>query len=257
MNQTGIRFPKLDETLNAPLYAQVEATLKEMIEGVVYSPGEQIPSERELSETLGVSRMTVRRAVESLIHHGLLERRSTQGTYVKAPQVMRRVGKEFAQGLTQMLRMTGATPGSQLLLFDIIPAPLKIAEKLQIRLGESVAVLRRLRLANGAPFCIETSYIPQVLVPGLCAEDFALENTSLYAILRDRYRLEVAKNDETLKMSFATDGEAAYLGIKPKSPVLLLRSVVMDADGKPIEYLTSVNHPERVIFHSTAEVHSW
>ena len=256
MNATGIAPRKLDENLNAPLYVQVEATLKEMIEGVVYSPGEQIPSERELSEQLGVSRMTVRRAVESLIAVGLLERRSTQGTYVKAPQVMRRVGKEFAQGLTQMLRMTGAAPGSRLLLFEIVPAPKKIAEKLLVRVGEQLAVLRRLRLANTAPFCIETSYLPYKLVPGLCAEDFALENTSLYAILRDRYGIEVCKNDETLKISYALAEEAEYLGLKPNSPIILLRSVIMDENEQPIEYLKSVNHPDRVIFHSTAEIHS-
>ena len=86
--------------LNSPLYLQVEATLKEMIEGGDFSPGEQIPSERELSDQLGVSRMTVRRAVENLTHRGLLERRSTSGTYVRPPQVFRRMGKDVAVGLT-------------------------------------------------------------------------------------------------------------------------------------------------------------
>lgn len=254
--QTGTDLPKLNGPLHVPLYLQVEASLKEMIEGLVYSPGDQIPSERELSEALGVSRMTVRRAVENLTRRGLLERRSTQGTYVKQPQVLRRVGKEFAQGLTQMLRMTGAAPGSRLLLFEIIPAPVKIAEKLQLRVGEMAVVLRRLRLANGTPFCIETSYLPQKLVPGLCAEDFALENTSLYAILRERYAIEVSKNDETLKMSYATPEEAELLGLRPNSPIILLRSVISNENDQAVEYLKSVNHPERVVFHSTAVIRS-
>jgi GntR family transcriptional regulator len=254
--ETGTIFPKLNGPLHVPLYMQVEASLKEMIEGLVYSPGDQIPSERELSEALGVSRMTVRRAIENLTRRGLLERRSTQGTYVKQPQVLRRVGKEFAQGLTQMLRMTGATPGSRLLLFEINPAPVKIAEKLQLRVGEMVAVLRRLRLANDTPFCIETSYLPQKLVPGLCANDFALENTSLYGILRERYNIEVCKNDETLKISYATAEEAELLNLRTNGAVILLRSIISDENDRPIEYLKSVNHPDRVVFHSTTVIRS-
>jgi len=238
-----------------PLYLQVEATIKEMIEGVVYSPGEQIPSERELSEQLGVSRMTVRRAIENLIRHGLLERRSTNGTYVRQPQVLRRVGKDFALGLTQLLIMEGVTPGSRLLSFQVIRAPLKIAEKLQLRLGEPVIVLRRVRLANDIPFCIETSYLPADMLPGLSAEDFA-NNASLYDILQRRYGVSLVKNDETLKLSFATPEEAELLDLKVGAPVLLLRCVVMDENDRRIEYLVSVNHPDRVVFHSMTSLMS-
>lgn len=93
-----------------------------MIEGLVYSPGERIPSERELAEQLGVSRMTVRRAIENLIQRGLLERRSTSGTFVRQPQVYRRVGEDVAMGLTQMLREEGAVAGSKLLGFEVMLA---------------------------------------------------------------------------------------------------------------------------------------
>ncbi len=251
MSDTGITFPKLDETAFTPLYLQAEAMLKEMIEGVKYSPGEQIPSERELSEMLGISRMTARRAIENLIKHGLLERRSTQGTFVRQPEVMRMVGREFSLGLTQMLEVTGSKSNSQLLKFEIIPSNQKISEKLSLRLGERVAIVRRLRRVDSTPFCIETSYLPEKLVPGLSADDFSHENTSLYAILRERYHIYVSNNDETLKMSYATVEEAAHLGVKPGSPILLMRSVVMDEQGTHIEYVKSVNHPDRVIFRST------
>jgi GntR family transcriptional regulator len=241
--------------VSQPLYQQVEATLKEMIEGVVYSPGEQIPSERELSEQLGVSRMTVRRAIENLIRRGLLERRSTNGTYVRQPQVLRRVGKDFAQGLTQLLIGEGVAPGSRLISFQVIRAPLKIAEKLSLRLGEPVIVLKRVRSANDVPFCIETSYLPADLLPGLTAEDFT-HNASLYNLLRDRYSVQMVKNDETLKLSFATPEEGDLLDLKPGAPVLLLRCVVMDQNERRMEYLVSVNHPERVIFHSMSSLMS-
>jgi len=251
MSDNGINLPKLDETAYTPLYLQAEAMLKELIEGVKYSPGDKIPSERELSEMLGISRMTARRAVENLIKHGLLERRSTQGTFVRQPEVMRMVGREFSLGLTQMLETTGAIASSRLLNFEIIPANQKISEKLDLRLGENIATLRRLRMVDSTPFCIETSYLPEKLVTGLCAEDFRYEKSSLYTILRERYNIYVTHSDETLKISYATIDEASHLEVKPGSPILLMRSVVLDDQGRHIEYVKSVNHPDRVIFRST------
>lgn len=245
-------LPQLSST--APLYLQVEATLKEMIEDTVYTVGDQIPSERELSEQLGVSRMTVRRAVQNLTDHGLLERRSTNGTYVSEPQVLRGMGKEKTMGLNQLLNQSGVEAGSRLLHFEIIRAPLKVSEKLKIRLGSTVVCLRRLRTANEEPFCVETSYIPAQLVPDLKAEDFAAANSSLYEILQDQYGIEFEKNDETLKISFATLEEAECLEIQEGDPVILLRSVVFDVQGRRVEYLKSVNHPTRVVFHSTARL---
>ena len=246
---------KRPQIASKPLYLQVEATLKEMIEGVMYSPGDQIPSERELSDLLGVSRMTVRRAVENLIDRGLLERRSTNGTFVSRPQVMRRVDKDFVQGLTQLLKMEGVDPGSRLLSFQVVPAPLKIAEKLDLRLGASVIIFRRLRLADGLPFCVETSYLPSELLPGLSAEDFA-NNASFYDILRERYTVNMVKTDETLKLSFATPDEADLLELEAGDPVLLLRSIIIDHQERRMEYLVSVNHPERVVFHSMSSLNS-
>ena len=238
-----------------PLYLQVEATIKEMIDGVLYSPGDQFPSERELSETLGVSRMTVRRAVDNMTKRGLLERRSTNGTFVARPQVLRRVDKDFVQGLTQLLHNEGVDPGSKLLSFQIVPAPLKIAQKLDLRLGASVIAVRRLRSADGLPFCIETSYLPAELLPGLSAEDFA-NNASFYDILRERYGVNMVKNDETLKLSYATPDEASNLNLDPGDPVLLLRSIVLDQNDRRMEYVVSVNHPERVVFHSMSSLNS-
>ncbi len=229
-------------------------TLKEMIEDTTFSLGDQFPSERELSEQLGVSRMTVRRAIQNLIDHGLLERRSTSGTYVCQPQVLRGMGKEKTMGLTQLLQQDGVVAGSRLLSFEIDRAPLKIAEKLKIRLGTQVIILRRLRLANGEAFCVETSYIPYEIMPGLSAEDFSTPNASLYTIMQDCYNIRLDKNEETLKISFATLDEAEQLDIQEGDPVILLRSVVMDDNNRCVEYIKSVNHPTRVMFHSTAKL---
>jgi len=198
--------------------------------------------------------MTVRQAIENLTDRGLLERRSTRGTFVRQPQVLRNMGQEKTMGLTQMLRQDGVIPSSKLLSFELIMAPLKIAEKLNLRLGTTVAVLQRLRMVEGQPFCVETSYLPYDIVPGLAAGDFLLVDASLYAIMQDRYDIKLVKNDQTLKISFATYEEAELLGLQKGDPVMLLRSVVMDDNSRHVEYLKSVNHPDKVIFHSEANI---
>ena len=234
-----------------PLHGQVRAALQRIIEGSEYGPGDRIPSERELSERLGVSRMTVRRAIEDLARLGLLERRSTSGTYVREPKVLRGAGGP-ALSLSHRLRAGGAEPGSRLLSYEARPAPRKTAERLRLSVGEPLVVSRRLRLVNGQPFALESSYLPQALVPGLAAAD--LVDGSLYEVLRDRYGIVLGRSEDTISLSRATPDEAELLELEADAPILLLRSVVSEASGRPIEYLVSVNHPDRVAFRVTGRV---
>lgn len=233
-----------------PLYLQVQHTLKEMIEDEEFGPGEQIPSERELSDMLGVSRMTVRRAVESLIEMGLLERRSTNGTYVRLPSVIRNVGSGYSIGITQLLSEEGARAGSRLLSFEYARAPRKVADRLGLRVGESVVKIERLRLVNDIPFCIETSYIPAGFVPGMQSNDLAEKDTSLYALLKTRYGIAIVRSEGTVKISHCLHEEADLLNLSEGDPVMYMVAVVYDTNDNRVEYLKSVNHPERVAFRT-------
>lgn len=238
---------------HTPLYLQVQQTLKEMIEDEEFGPGERIPSERELSETLGISRMTVRRAVESLIQIGILERRSTSGTFVRQPSVIRHVGSGHPIGITQLLAGDGARPGSQLLAFEYTGAPRKVADHLGLRVGESVVKIQRLRLVNELPFCIETSYIPTSLVPDLQSGDIH-QNSSLYELLRTRYKLEIDRSEGSVKISRCLHEEAHLLDLKEGDPVMYMVAVVYDTSNNRVEYLKSVNHPDRVTFRTFRNV---
>jgi len=236
-------------TNHIPLYIQVQETLKEMIEDVEFGPGERIPAERELSGMLGVSRMTVRRAVENLITFGLLERRSTSGTYVREPQVVRHVGTHYPIGITQLLEQEGAQAGSRLLAFERMRAPRKVASYLNLRVGEVVIMFRRLRLVNGIPFCIETSYLSAELVPDLSAADFD-KNASFYRLMRERHGINIVRNEGVVKLSRCTQEEAELLDLEPGDPVMFMRAVSFDTDDRCIEYLKSINHPDRVAFRT-------
>ena len=137
-----------------------------------------------------------------------------------------------------MLQDKGAIAGSRLISFNIERTPLKIAEQLNLRIGAEVISIQRLRTVNGEPFCVETSYIPREIAPGLSQGELENPNASLYRIMQEQYGVRFARNDETLKISFATKEEADLLGLQHGDPVMLLRLVVSDVDGRPVEYLS-------------------
>jgi GntR family transcriptional regulator len=219
-----------------------------MIEGPGYSAGERIPSERELSERFRISRMTMRKAIDRLVMKGLLERRGTSGTYIPAPVIKRPiVGHMFSQGVSEIVRQCGGSPGSRLLFFEEQEANPRVAERLGIRAGDTLIVIRRMRTVNELPFCVETTHLPAARVPGLAADDL-FGTQSLYALLKDRYDIEMGGGDGTISVSTVTAQEASLLGLRRESAALIFRAVAFDKQGLPMEYLTSINHPQRVVF---------
>jgi GntR family transcriptional regulator len=104
-----------------------------------------------------------------------------------------------------------------------------------------------LRTVNELPFCVETSHLPADRVPGLAADDL-LGGQSLYHLLKARFNIDIGPGESTIAVARATAQEAQLLGLKPETPTLIYRSVVLDRQSRPIEYLTSVNHPQLVVF---------
>lgn len=236
-----------------PLYQQVEHTLKEMIDGIEFEPGDQIPSERELAEELHISRMTIRRAIESLIRQGKLERRSTSGTFVSEPNVIRQLTPGFVQSLSRQIQEKGGRAGSKLLMFEITRAPIKVAEYLNVRLGSQVFLVKRLRLTNKLPFCIETSYLPAGLFIGMTAEDIT-GHDSLYDYFHQTFNIIPNRSEDQLKIAYATEEEATLLGLQLGGPVFYFRSIVFTDSGSPFEFVKSINHPDKVVFTSSTSL---
>ncbi|MCG8509225.1 MAG: GntR family transcriptional regulator [Rhodospirillales bacterium] len=232
------------------LFEKAQQHILEIIESKDYFGGERIPSERDLAETLGIHRMTVRKAIERLIAKGLLERRGTSGTYIPEPVIKRPiVGHAFSISISEVVRQCGGIPGSRLLFFEHRTAGPRMAERLSIRRGDPIIAMKRQRTISGMPFCVETTYLPGNRVPGLAAEDL-IHDQSLYALLKERYNIEVGTNKRSLSASPVSAQDAEQLGLRKNELALIIRTVSVDTGGSPIEYLKSVNHPQRVIFTS-------
>jgi GntR family transcriptional regulator len=229
------------------VYLKAEQFVLEMIEGPDYSPGDRIPSERDLSERFGISRMTMRKAIDRLVRQRVLERRGTSGTYIPTPVIERPFDDAVSHSISEIVARSGGVPGGRLLFFEGAVATDRVAERLAIKPGAPLIVIRRLRTVNDVPFCVETSHLPTDRVPRLAADDL-IGGQSLYDILKKRYRIDVGASESTIAVAPATAQEATLLGLKPATPTLIYRSVIYDRQKRPIEYLTSVNHPQHVVF---------
>src|SRR5690606_29576947 len=192
----------------------VRVQLEELIGQL--SPGEPLPAERELAARLGVARMTLRRAVDSLVAEHRLLRRPGAGTFVAPPRVDQRLS---ATSFSTDMRSRGMVPGAHTVHARLQPAGMMLASVLEIRPHAMALNVRRVRTADGEPMALEDLHVPGDLVPGLTGED--LENSSFYTLLESRYGLTIASGTQSVEPHLVTDEEAELLHTSPGSAAFL------------------------------------
>jgi GntR family transcriptional regulator len=202
--------------------------------------GDAIPSERLLGVDLGVSRLTVRAALDELVREGYLTRRRGAGTFVAEPKV--------AKGMTitsfsDDMRQRGLTPGSRTLEFRTIPAGARLGRILHVSPSEPVLSVKRLRLADGEPMAVELLHVRESLFPGLNARD--LEQSSFYDLLERRYGIEIVGGTQTVEPTVTSEDESASLGVPLHSPALLFERVTRAANGDVVEFTSSIYRGDR------------
>mgnify|MGYP001102072529 CR=1 FL=1 len=215
---------------DAPRYVLIRERLRREILTGVYGLGDRIPSEESIAESSKVSRMTARRAVSDLVNDGLLHRRTGVGTFV--------VGRRFLRDQSRLVSFWEATvalgmrPSSKLIGKEAVPAPVEIANLLEIPEGELVYHIERLRQANGEPLAYHNVHVPASLFPGLVEQDLA--NQSLYALYR-QYGYPPTSGGQTIEARAADRRIAKLLGVPLHSPVLYIQRVTHALGGAPIE----------------------
>lgn len=219
-----------------PRYHQLKEILRERIRQGEWKPGDLIPSERELSETYGISRMTARQAVTDLVNDGVFYREQGKGTFVSQNRITQQLLR--LTGFTEDIRARGQRPSTRVLSAAMIPADETAAERLQVPEGTMVCCLRRLRLADDEPLAIEVSLLNFKGCEGLVDED--LEHQSLYQLLESKYGLSLAEAEQEIEAGLATGETAETLKIAVGSPVLFTRRTTYAERNRPIEYARSV-----------------
>lgn len=217
--------------LQKPLYLQIQEYLAEQIESGRLTPESRIPSERELSNDLGVSRMTVRRAITELVNEGLLERVQGSGTFVAKPKVEYAASELISY--SKAIRSRGFQVSRQLLEFDEAPASRRLAERLQVQIGHPLYRVVLLCLANRMPVILERAFFPCERCPDL--PEYDLEKTSIYDLLTEAYKIQVSHIDQTIESITASDIVARQLRVDEGFPLLMVTRVVSrQEDNRPV-----------------------
>ncbi|WP_435972449.1 GntR family transcriptional regulator [Streptomyces sp. Qhu_M48] len=202
-------------------------------------PGDAIPSERTLCATLGVSRPTLRAAVDELVATGLLVREHGRGMFV-APD-------KITQELVAENRAAGAprSPGSwtsTVLELRTVRAGARIGRRLAISPAAQLVRVTRLRHVDGAPIALENLHVPADLVPGLTVADM---EGGFYTHLRERRGIRTAHAVQSIEPTVLSEEEAALLDVPVLSPALLFDRTTSDTDGRPVEYVRSLYRGDR------------
>jgi GntR family transcriptional regulator len=219
-----------------PAHAQIERSLAEAIAAERLSPGDRLPPERELAARAGVSRMTLRQALDSLERRGLLERRVGRdgGTFVAEPKLE----LTGLSALSDQLRGLGLEAGAR-----VLSAEERAATPAEAELGPRVYEIVRVRLANGEPVALERTVLSAGVYPGLLDE--RLEG-SLYELIRSRYDAVPVRSVERLEPALASAPDARALGIAPRAPVMSVERTAYARSGRVVEISRDVFRGDRV-----------
>jgi DNA-binding GntR family transcriptional regulator len=228
-----------------PYYVQVIEALKDRINRGEWHVGDQLPGEQVLCEMFDVSRTVIRQALQSLMQEGLIVKRKGRGTFIAEPKISESLAQQLT-GFYEDMVSQGYTPLSQVLKQQIVPANAKVASNLEIAPGTQVIEIERLRLIQDEPLVLVTTYLPYALCPGLVQVD--LTHQSLYALLRERWGLTIARGRRILQAVQANEYEAGLLNVKKSSPLIMLDSVSYLNNGAPVEYYHALHRSDRLRF---------
>ena len=234
----------IDKSNPIPYYQQLADMLRhEIVEHRQDTDLFQLPSENDLCERHGISRATVRHALDVLERDGWIYREKGRGAFA----AVHRVEQELTQlvSTTEDMSNRGWSLQSKLISLERLTAPEHIAHALELDNQAQVYELCRLRIVNGEPISVQTAYLSCELCPKLEENDLTL---SLYRLLENRYGLRLWNADGILRARCASPVEAQLLQIHESMPVIYMERVTYAATGVPVEYLEAAWRGDRYDF---------
>lgn len=241
------KFSSADIDKNSPIpyHYQLTEIIRKLISQEQWRQGDKLPSEREFCETFEISRITVRKALDSLATEGLIQTTKGIGTFVSEQKYIEK-WESFPIGFTDSLANQGYRIETQVLTLETIPSTEKIFKELELSPKDLVLHLHRLRFIAQEPILIVSSYLPKYLVPEMQKNDFT--HKSLYQVLRSDYGLKIDKVKRGIEAVAATEKEAKLLQVELGAPLLQIESTSYTPDGKPVEYFIAKRRGDRTRF---------
>jgi len=237
---------KIDHKSKLPLYDQIERNLRDLMVNGHLKPGEAMPGEWDLADFYGVSRLTVRRALDELVRQNWLEKKHGVGTFVRQPSMASIAAGKLS--FTEQMRSIGREPSSRFISQRVTAATEKIARALHIQEGDPIIEITRVRLADNVPILLETACLSTAQFPSLESHDWS-QDESLYKVLSDEYEINISAMDHTIKPVTLTETEARYLKAQAGAVALLSQIIAYTPGGAPVEYAWSVSNGDKSEFY--------
>ena len=222
-----------------PAYQRIQSIILQKIESGGLRPGDAVPSERELAKIHQVSLMTARHALASMEREGVVERRRGIGTFVSAP----RIHFNRLMSYTEQMASRNLIASSQVLFARILDDEQEAAARLSLPPKTRIIKLERLRHAAGEPFALETCHLPEAQFPGFLQAPLGSE--SLFAILKQTYKMELGYADEEVDATAADARTAELLEVPRREPLLRIRQVIYSKKGTVILYVLGLYRSDR------------
>lgn len=223
-----------------PAYQRVAQQLREEINSGIWAPGDRLPSEHELVRLHGVSRNTIRQALQLLASANVVQRHQGRGTFVAQQGLSHVLGD--LRSLTDVMRGRGLSPGIADIEIGVDRDP-PLAAREFLRDSRSWRI-SRLRTGDGRPFCLMDSWLPEV-IGSQVAPDQLMERQSLYAILSSELGVHPHEATEIIKAEPASRRDAEALALEVGSPLISIYRWTSDTRGLPVEYVRSASPGDR------------
>ncbi|MFI0894927.1 GntR family transcriptional regulator [Streptomyces sp. NPDC020983] len=238
----------IDRSSPVPLYFQFAQQLQKLIETGVLPPGTRLSNEVALADQFGLSRPTMRQAMQHLVDKGLLARKRGVGTQVVTNRIRRQV--EFTS-LYDDLEREERRPRTEVLSLGTLPAGAEVAAALRLDEGTEVLALERLRFADDEPIALMRNHLPASLIE---LSSQTLAEAGLYQLLR-RSGIGLSTARQTIGARRATAAEAQLLGESRGATLLTMARTAYDGSGEPVEYGVHVYRASRYSFEMTVAAH--
>lgn len=241
-----MQIPAQEDHRDLPLYIQIASAIRKEILSGRLEAHQKLPSEKEMMAMYQVARATVRQALAKLTQEGLIHSRRAVGYFVAPPSVDQDLDRLF--GFSEFMAYQGVQPSSKLLVAEIrkvssVDSPLLSA--LQLKVGDPVIFLRRLRMGNREPLVIAGTYLPEKLFPGFLDHD--IEKRSVYDIMDTEYGLKPVEAVQTFEGVTLDELEANIFGLQKGAAGLYIERVGY-AGGRSVEYAIDYYRGDRTKF---------
>jgi GntR family transcriptional regulator len=214
------------------LYSRVETVLANEITNGDVRVGDQLPTEDSLIARFGVSRITVRRAIQNLVSRGVVEIRRGKGTFVAAPKITQDLTE--LSGFVEDMHALGRKPTARVIGKEIVTADATVASQLALTKGERVVRIRRVRLADGIPLSFDESFLPLEIGRKIITNNLKIE--PIFSLLERKYDVPLIEAEYKLDAVAAETEVAAALKVKQRSPIFRIERTSYSIGNRPIDY---------------------